>query len=85
MIGTCSTGKRAFFDEEAAIEALIQSKIDHHHKIDQGAINVYRCEFCNEWHLTSKGELHKVLNEPQVLSRIKRGQTGRYWEEKYRR
>ena len=81
---SCPTRKRSYFDEDAALEALIQSKIDNQHSINEGAINVYECEFCNEWHLTSKGKVHPLLSEPETQERIKKGQIGKYWEDKYR-
>ena len=54
----CVTGKRAYEKEEDAEEALVQNRITNG---DAGARNIYLCNDCLHWHLTSKGVDHPVL------------------------
>ena len=54
----CVSGKRAYEKEEDAEEALVQSRINSG---DHGPRNIYLCNDCSHWHLTSKGIDHPVL------------------------
>ena len=75
----CVTGKRAYESQEAAEEALIQSRIQMG---DQGAHNIYLCQDCVHWHLTSRGDLHPVIEKRQKEIELKR--TANQWERRYR-
>ena len=77
----CSTGKNGYFTEEEVQEALIRSHI----KFIKAANNYYQCKDCGEYHLTSQGELHPLINNPQVQQRIKREQRSQEWEGRFRR
>lgn len=54
----CPTGKRLYFDQSTAEEALIEARIRFEHN---SAVNVYQCNDCGQWHLTSKGEMNSTL------------------------
>ncbi|MEU4558563.1 hypothetical protein AB0F72_09235 [Actinoplanes sp. NPDC023936] len=56
MTGLCRTGKTAWPDQEAAELALadiraVDELMAPGRKVPRRA---YNCEFCSEWHLTSK-------------------------------
>ena len=68
MNGGCSSRKNQFYQEEEAIEALIRSNIS----FNKPAISYYLCTECTQFHLTSKGEKHKLLSKPDIIKRIKR-------------
>ena len=70
---------------EMAIEGLLQNHVVNKHRPGAGPKTVYECEHCLNWHLTSKGELHEVLNDPESLERIKREQRALDWERQLRR
>ena len=78
---SCSTGKISYYSEEEVQEALIRSHI----RFSKAAKSYYLCNNCDEYHLTSQGDLHKLLNEPSVQERIKREQRSQEWEGKFKR
>ncbi len=71
----CPTGKNGYYLETEAQEALIRSHI----RFLQAAKNYYKCNDCNEYHLTSQGELNAILNSPEVKARIKREKLAQEW------
>ncbi|MAL16528.1 MAG: hypothetical protein CL670_09865 [Balneola sp.] len=78
---SCSTGKNQYPTKLAAEAALIESHVDRNFPPDQGPQNVYRCEYCGDWHLTSKSpsrnkRLQKMINSGEL--RLK--QQARKWE-----
>lgn len=70
MKGLCPTNKDYYHNEDMAIEALIQHQGRNHYAPGAGPINVYRCNLCDGYHFTSKGEVNPVLNDPEVKRRI---------------
>jgi molybdenum cofactor biosynthesis enzyme MoaA len=77
---SCSTRKNSYYTEEEVQEALIRSHI----RFVKAAQNYYLCTDCGEYHLTSQGELHPILNDPEVQERIKREQRSQEWEGRLR-
>ena len=57
---TCSSKKQEYENIEAAEVALIDARIRF---VGNTAVNVYECEICGLWHLTSKGEVNSRLQE----------------------
>jgi hypothetical protein len=52
-----TTDKRAYVTEEQALDAMHRAAIRPRHESRFGhqiPIRVYRCEFCEWWHMTSK-------------------------------
>ena len=80
----CPTGKKCFDTEDLAVEALIQNHSRFHHGSDSGPINVYACRDCGDFHFTSKGEPHPMLNEAQTKNTILKAREAAYWESKFR-
>lgn len=77
----CVTGKNGYNSEEEALESLIQNHIHKNHRKGAGPVNVYQCKECKEWHFTSKGVLHSLFDDPQVVQRITDEQKKRAWED----
>ncbi len=71
----CPTGKNGYYSESKVQEALIRSQI----RFVQAAKNYYKCHDCDEYHLTSQGEFNSILNDPEVIARIKREQSEQEW------
>lgn len=70
----CPTNKKLHLNEFDAEDALVESRI----KSSIGALNIYQCESCNYWHLTSQGEdLVKSRNDLQL--RIEEGIRASKW------
>lgn len=74
----CPTGKNGYYLETEAQEALIRSHI----RFLQAAKNYYKCHDCEEYHLTSQGELNFILNDLGIKARIKREQQEQEWRGK---
>ena len=77
---SCSTRKNGYYTEEEVQEALIRSHI----RFLKAANNYYLCKDCGEYHLTSQGVLHPLLNDPKVQDRIKRERRSQEWEGRFR-
>jgi len=77
----CITGKNGYYREEEAQEALIRSHI----RFPKAAVSYYLCPDCGEYHLTSQGEEHPLLRDPEVRQRIRREQQAQEWRERFRR
>jgi hypothetical protein len=77
----CVTGKNGYYSEEEAEEALIRSQIN----FATAAVNYYLCHDCEEFHLTSQGEVHPLLKDPAIIRRIKEEQRSQEWERRFRR
>jgi hypothetical protein len=77
----CSTGKNEYYSEEEVQEALIRSHI----KFLKAANSYYQCRDCGEYHLTSQGAVHPLINDPKVQERIRREQRSQEWEGRLRK
>lgn len=76
------TGKKSHLSKEAAEEALLQARIQFP---SNTAVNVYQCEVCDEWHLTSQGEINPKLKQAIEDGSLKK-EIARYeWNERYGR
>ncbi len=80
----CPSGKRSYETPEEAEEALIGTRINFHHENTSGPINIYKCEDCGEWHLTSRGTVNELLQSDEVLRKIKLERESREWERRLR-
>jgi hypothetical protein len=56
----CATNKKSYRDETTAEAALIETRIRF---VGNTAVNVYQCDDCNDWHLTSLGQINERLEE----------------------
>lgn len=77
----CSSRKNQYYTEDEAAEALIRSHI----RFNQPAVSYYLCEKCVQFHLTSRGERHPLLDQPDVVMRIQKEQQSQDWSERFRR
>lgn len=77
----CSTGKNKYSTKSLAETSLIDIHIHRNFQPDQGPQNVYQCEFCGEWHLTSKSpKRNESLQEMIDSGELRRMQQARRWE-----
>ena len=77
----CSTGKNQYSTKYLAETSLIDIHIHRNFQPDQGPQNVYECEFCGEWHLTSKSpQRNERLQEMIDSGEMRRKQQARRWE-----
>lgn len=80
----CSTGKKQFSSQELAEEALIQLHAVNDFSGQKGPVNVYLCDICGYYHLTSKGDVNPRLLDEQKKGRLRIQQQAARWEEKLR-
>ncbi|MCO4818882.1 MAG: hypothetical protein KC517_04605 [Bacteroidetes bacterium] len=77
---TCSTKKNEYDTIEAAEVALIDTRIRF---LGNAAVNVYQCEICGLWHLTSRGvvnvKLQEMIDSGALEEEIKKFE----WRERY--
>lgn len=79
-MNNCISGKRVFYSEDLAREALIQHHIVNDYTHTMGPINVYLCEDCGNWHFTSKGEKNELFDDEEMVEYIKRERRAWQWE-----
>ena len=82
MYSTCVTRKRCYDTEADALDALVEHHIRFNHSGDSGPISVYRCEDCDMYHFTSKGQTHPFLHDQKEY--IRKQQAARDWEDRLR-
>ncbi len=77
----CQSGKNRYTTKSLAETSLIDIHIKRNFRPDQGPQNVYQCEFCGDWHLTSKSLIrNKRLQEMIDSGELQRRQRARQWE-----
>ncbi len=77
----CPTGKNQYSTEFLAEASLIDIHIYRNFQPDQGPQNIYQCEICGDWHLTSKSlKRHDRLQEMIDSGEMRRLQQARRWE-----
>ncbi|MFT5513196.1 MAG: hypothetical protein ACI8SE_001598 [Bacteroidia bacterium] len=78
---SCPSKKKEHTTIGAAEGALIDARIRF---VGNSAVNVYECEDCGNWHLTSKGETHPKLQEMIDSGSLDEEIKKFEWREKYR-
>lgn len=77
----CSTGKYQYMSQDLAETALIDQHIYKGFLPHEGPQNVYECQNCGYWHLTSKAtEQNPRLAEMIASGEMKRKQEASKWE-----
>ncbi len=78
-INMSGCGKRNYDTENLALEALIEAII----RFPESTVtNVYQCDDCGNWHLTSRGAKHPYLIENLENGYIKRQRQALEWKGK---
>ncbi|WP_420385404.1 hypothetical protein [Roseivirga sp.] len=77
----CSSGKYQYMSEDLAETALIDQHIYKGFLPHEGPQNVYECQTCGYWHLTSKApSRNERLQEMIDSGEMKRKQVASRWE-----
>jgi len=77
----CSTGKNQYATKFLTESSLIDIHIHRNFNPDQGPQNVYQCEICGDWHLTSSSSRrNERLQEMIDSGEMRRMQQARRWE-----
>jgi hypothetical protein len=82
----CPSGKVVYNSISQAEDALVESWIRNHYRKGQGPVNVYPCDDCGNFHLTSKGLMNARLQmaiETGEIQRLRRAwDLGNKWRGK---
>ena len=82
---SCSTGKYQYISKALAEDALIDQHIYKGFLPHEGPQDVYECDRCGYWHLTSKwGTRNARLQEEIDSGELKRKQEASRWETGFR-
>lgn len=81
----CSSGKKVYVTRELAEEALIGARTRFDYPPGKGPVNVYQCEDCGYFHLTSKGMINDALAKRQKDGTIDRDKEADAWLNKLKR
>lgn len=82
---TCSSGKRIYTSATLAEEALLEAQARGHFQPGKGPVNVYLCDTCSNYHLTSRGPMHDKLKEAIEQGSLARMRQAHAWEQKLKR
>ena len=83
---SCSTGKYQYISKQLAEDALIDQHIYKGYLPHEGPQDVYECDICGYWHLTSKwGTRSARLQEEIDSGELRRKQEASRWETGFRR
>lgn len=78
---SCPSKKEIYDTRFLAETALIDLHVRRNFPPDQGPQNVYQCEFCGMWHLTSKSLIRNDRLQKMIDSgELRRKQQARQWE-----
>lgn len=76
----CPSKKKEYNNIDAAEIALIEARIRF---VGSTVINVYECDDCGLWHLTSKGEVNTRLQEMMDSGALEEEIKKFEWRERY--
>jgi hypothetical protein len=79
---TCETKKKIYPSAAVAEDALISAWTAYDYRNQNGPIDVYLCDICRNYHLTSKGEMNKKLAEYLSSPQWKKDVEANRWVEK---
>lgn len=77
----CPSGKNQYLSQAIAEDALIEARTRHGDE-RSGPVNVYLCEECGQWHLTSKGGMNQRLADYMRSGKLKLNQEANRWKAK---
>ncbi|MBT8195929.1 MAG: hypothetical protein KJO64_05850 [Bacteroidia bacterium] len=79
---SCPSHKNEYYSQALAEEQLIDLHARNNYANGDGPVNVYMCDICHHWHLTSTGGLNLELKEQMENGELKKKQTAYQWENK---
>lgn len=76
---SCSTKKICFISREVAEEELMANRAKYNYSPGSGPVNIYKCNICEYYHFTSKGEMNPKLLSKDSKKKIDRESEANYW------
>jgi len=78
----CTTGKvcysTPFQAEEALIHAIVRTG-----STNESPNGIYRCEYCECYHLTSSSRDRELIDSPQFQQRLRNYRQASEWEDRF--
>jgi hypothetical protein len=62
--------------------ALVEAHARFEYGRGKAPVNIYQCDVCGQFHLTSNGEMDASLAEDLAKGKINRQKTANYWIDK---
>jgi hypothetical protein len=81
----CSSGKIKYPTQEIAEGVLIELWTKNEYAQGQGPVNVYRCDDCGDYHLTSKGTMNEKLAAAVRSKSFQWQKQGKNWDDKFKK
>jgi hypothetical protein len=81
----CPTGKIVYGSESLAEEALIELWTKNEYPQNRGPMNVYRCDDCGLWHMTSQGQMNSKLAQYLSSNKGRINKEASNWLDKLKR
>ena len=70
-MSNCASKKIEYLSKELAEDALIDQHVRKNFNAGDGPLNVYLCDHCHHWHLTSSGNLNGRLKQELESGKLK--------------
>jgi hypothetical protein len=71
--------------QAVAEDALIAAWTAYEYKKGNGPVNVYLCDICGTYHLTSKGDMNKKLSDYVASGALDRNAVANRWLDKLKK
>lgn len=84
MARSCPSSKRAYLTQQMAEDVLIDLWNNNDYATGQGPVNIYQCEDCGMFHLTSKGETNEKLKKHLAEGNHRLHRTASRWKDKFK-
>jgi hypothetical protein len=82
---TCPSGKRAYFTQELAEDALIEAHARFEYGKGSGPVAIYKCDDCGHYHFTSQGAMDTKLSQYLTSDKAKLEKEASKWLEKFKK
>ncbi len=79
----CSTGKKIYYSEQDAEEALVDAWVRNNYREGSGPIGIYQCDNCGYFHWTSQPPMNQRLQEALQDGSISKEQEANKWRSKF--
>lgn len=81
---SCPSGKRMYETVQLAEDVLIELWTKNDYRENQGPVNIYRCDDCGFFHLTSRGEMNANLAQYLSSDKVRINKAANKWMDKFK-
>ncbi len=84
-MAACITQKKMFDTKEMAEDVLLKTRSKFDYTTGNGPVNVYKCDDCGYFHLTSKGPMNERLSKYIADGKLARDKEANRWMNKIKK